>query len=150
MIFQINASKTWYGHGTLNCFDAAQVEDFFQSEEITLCQTTMLGKASVITYACSWPESAALPMPQLQHALAQNSAQRKQTGAAGPAQEAGEPLALQRLLRVVATREPDSRQPPPWVPWCLTVSAAASPSLCSCPVILSPDARSTLLFVVSV
>ena len=37
IIFQINASKTWFGHGTLNCFDAAQVEDFFLSEEITLC-----------------------------------------------------------------------------------------------------------------
>ena len=60
IIFQINASKTWFGHGTLNCFDAAQVEDFFRSEEITLRRTTTLGKASVITYACSGPESAVL------------------------------------------------------------------------------------------
>ena len=58
------------------------------------------------------------PMPPLPHALAQNSAKRKQAGAAGPASAAGEPLALQRLLRVVATREPDLRPPPPWVPWC--------------------------------
>ena len=48
IIFQINTSKTWFGHGTLNCFDAAQVEDFFQSEEITLRRTMTLGKASVI------------------------------------------------------------------------------------------------------
>ena len=59
IIFQINASKTWYGHGTINCFDAAQVEEFFRSEEITLTWTTTLGKAPVITYACSGPESTA-------------------------------------------------------------------------------------------
>ena len=35
-------------------------EDFFLSEEIILSRTTTLGKASVITYAYSWPESAAL------------------------------------------------------------------------------------------
>ena len=55
-------------------------------------------------------------LPPLPHALAQNSAQRKQAGEAGPAPAAGEPLALQRLLRVVATREPDSRPPPRWIP----------------------------------
>ena len=77
MIFHINESKTWFGHGKFNCFYAAQVEDFFQSEEITLCRTMMLGKASLITYGCSLPESAALPMPLLLHALAQNSVQRK-------------------------------------------------------------------------
>ena len=60
MIFQINASKTSFGHGTLNYFDAAQVENSFRSEEITLRRVTTLGRASVITYACSWPESAGL------------------------------------------------------------------------------------------
>ena len=54
-------------------------------------------------------------VPPLSHALAQNSAQRKQAGAAGPTPVAGEPLALQRLLRAVATREPDSHLQPPWV-----------------------------------
>ena len=58
--FQINASKTWLGHGTINCFNAAQLENFFQSEEITLRRITTLGKASMITYACSRPKSAAL------------------------------------------------------------------------------------------
>ena len=43
----------------MDCFDAAQVEDFFRSEEITFSRTMTLGKESVITYACSWPESAA-------------------------------------------------------------------------------------------
>ena len=51
---------TWFGHWITNCFDAAQVEDFFRSEEISRRQTMTLGKASVITYACSGPESAAL------------------------------------------------------------------------------------------
>ena len=36
LIFQINASKTWFGYGTINCFDEAQVEDSLRSEEITL------------------------------------------------------------------------------------------------------------------
>ena len=54
-------------------------------------------------------------MPPLPHALAQNSAQRKQAGAAGATPVAGEPLALQSLRRAVATREPDSRPQPPWV-----------------------------------
>ena len=52
----------------------------------------------------------------------QNSAPRKQAGAAGRAPAACKPLALQRLLRVVGrkvTRERDSRPPPPLVPWCL-------------------------------
>ena len=60
---------------------------------------------------------SALPMPPLPHALAQISAQRKQAGAASPAPAAGEPLALQRLRRVVSTREPDPRPPPRWIPW---------------------------------
>ena len=61
IIFVINASKTWFGQGTLNCFDSAprQVEDFFRSEKITLRQTMTLGEASVITYACAGEESAA-------------------------------------------------------------------------------------------
>ena len=36
-IFQINASKTWFGHGTINCMDSAQVETFFRSEEASHC-----------------------------------------------------------------------------------------------------------------
>ena len=37
LIFEIKESKTWFWLGTIICFDAAQVENFFRSEEITLC-----------------------------------------------------------------------------------------------------------------
>ena len=39
--------------------DSAQVETFFKSLDVSHLQTTTLGKASVITFACSGAESAA-------------------------------------------------------------------------------------------
>ena len=44
---------------TRNCLDSAQVETFFRSQEVSHRQTTTLGKASVITFACSGRVSAA-------------------------------------------------------------------------------------------
>ena len=49
--FQVSASKTWFGHGTINCMDSAQVETFFRPQEVSHLQTTALGKASIITFA---------------------------------------------------------------------------------------------------
>ena len=176
IIFQINTSKAWIGHGTINCFDAVQVENFFQSEEITLRQTTTLCKASVIT--CSLPESAALGqvdvdtwnssgMPfrlaKAYHTSATPPCRGSATAARVGAEFSTKETGRHCLPRAGARRVAGTAEAAAWGgdsgAWLASaaaigpvVSAAASPlpSLCSCQIILSPDARSARLFVASV
>ena len=89
--------------------------------------------------------SSALPLPPKPHALAQDSAPRKQLALRRrPASRwhcrgCGVWLRLGSLTRVRRRHES-----------CGVGSCIALPSLCSCRDILSPDARSTRLFVASV